>query len=240
VLEPHKQAEIDSRTAPADEPKSIHKPFGRPWPPSYFVKWATIWQAFERLGVEPGSTILDVGCGTGWTTLFLAESGFRPTGLDLVPVNLETGRLRAERWSAEVDFVEGDMEEFQLEREFDAALVFDALHHSRRPARVIERIAQHLRPGGWVLFGEPSWLHAVSPRARSTTGELGWTEKGVRAGQLRRECGAVGLGDFRRFFEGTGPYASRIQGFALELVRLVGQNFAVAPQVSVWLAARKP
>jgi hypothetical protein len=36
----------------------------------------------------------------------------------------------------------------------------------RGPSYVVREVAAHLRPGGWALFGEPSWLHHLSPRAR--------------------------------------------------------------------------
>lgn len=60
----------------------------------------------------------------------------------------------------------------------------------------------------------------------------------VRA--LKRDCRAAGRGEFRRFFEGTRPYESRVREFAWQAVRLVAANGASAPQASVWLAARKP
>ena len=40
------------------------------------------------------------------------------------------------------------MDGLALDRSFDGALVFDALHHSLRPAQVVEGVAAHLRPRG--------------------------------------------------------------------------------------------
>jgi len=65
------------------------------------------------------------------------------------------------------------MDTLDLGQTFDAVLVFDASHHSARQREVVRRIGKHLKPGGWVLFGEPSWLHAISPHARRTSKELG-------------------------------------------------------------------
>lgn len=90
------------------------------------------------------------------------------------------------------------------------------------------------------MFGEPSWLHAISPEARRTTRDLGWIERGISLSLLRRDCRRAGLHETRRFFEPTRPYESRTRDFAWQLVRLRGANLAVAPQVSVWLAARRP
>jgi 2-polyprenyl-3-methyl-5-hydroxy-6-metoxy-1,4-benzoquinol methylase len=215
------------------------KPFAFHWGSDAWVKWATMALAFERLGVEEGASVLDVGCGSGWTTALLAEAGLAATGVDIAPAYLEMARARAERWEVDATFVEDDMESFALERSFDAALCYDALHHSTRPSLVVERIAAHLRPGGWVLFGEPSWLHEVSPDARRVQREYGWQERGVRVRRLKADCRAAGLGAFRRFFEGTRPYEGRLGPFAWQAVRLVAGNAHAAPQASVWLAARK-
>ena len=172
--------------------------------------------------------------------MFLAESGYRPTGLEIAPASVRLAIDRAARWQVEADFEVGDMDAFDLERTFDAVLVFDALHHSARQADAIACIARHLRPGGWVLSGEPSWLHKISPSARRTSRELGWIGRGVTARSVRRDCRAAGLTEFRRFFEGTGRYESRGHGFLWQLLRLTAANAAVAPQSSIWLAARRP
>jgi SAM-dependent methyltransferase len=131
------------------------------------------------------------------------------------------------------------MDSFNLDRQFDAVLLFDALHHSVRPKVVIENVANHLKPGGWLLIGEPSVLHSISPGARRTHKELGWMEKGVSIRAAKRWCSQSGMGNFQRFFEGTRPYIGRGRAFVSQLVRLVAANFAVAPQTSVWLAACK-
>jgi SAM-dependent methyltransferase len=183
--------------------------------------------------------VLDVGMGVGWTTVFLAESGFRPTGIDIAPASADITRARAARYHADVDALAADMDTFDLGRTFDAALVFDALHHSVRPADVVRRIAGHVKPGGWVLFGEPSWLHSLSPHARRTSKEEGWVERGVRVRGLKQHCEAAGLGEFRRFYEGTQPHAGRLRDFLYQGARLGAARAACAPKMSIWLAAKR-
>jgi 2-polyprenyl-3-methyl-5-hydroxy-6-metoxy-1,4-benzoquinol methylase len=241
VLEAHKQAEIDEHERDRhDRPAVWQKPFGTEWRGAYWAKWAVMDSALDRLGIPEGAAILDVGCGPGWTSLFLAESGYRPTGVDLAPAHVEISQARARRWGVEADFLVADMDDLSLDAEFDAVLVFDALHHSTRQRAVVANIARHLRPGGWVLFGEPSLLHGLSPSARRTQRERGWVERGVGVRRLKRDCRAAGLGNFRRFYEGTDPYGSRTTEFAWQLIRLVAANVALAPQTSVWLAAQRP
>jgi SAM-dependent methyltransferase len=234
--ERHKRAEIASRDR-AFMAAEASKPFG--WETYHWVKWATIAEAVKRLGVPAGASVLDLGCGPGWISLFLAESGYRVTAVDLVPANVELTRARAERWGLEVDARVADMEQLKLGTSFDLVVVYDALHHSARQAEVVRGVAAHLRPGGWVLFGEPSWLHDLSPRARADARERGWRERGVRLRALRRHCRAAGLGELRRFFQGTQPYERRGREFVWQLVRLAAANLAVAPGAQIWLAARR-
>jgi SAM-dependent methyltransferase len=235
-------AEVESaaRAWDAGQPEHFVKPFGNEWSATYWTKWGTIAHILKRLDVPRGARILDIGCGLGWTTCFLAEAGYDATGIDFAPGALRFAELRAERWRVPARFAVASMEKFDLQRRFDVVLVFDALHHSERPDHVVRAMANHLKPGGWAIFGEPSWLHYISPEARRTTREYGWVERGIPLSRLRRWCALAGLRNFERFYEGTGPYAGRFRGFAWQLIRLVSANLWVAPGVSIWMVARKP
>jgi SAM-dependent methyltransferase len=251
--DPNKQAEIRTRTtefmagarpqprgrlfrvpAGGDERE---KPFG--WDPAYFTDWATIATMLERVGLPRGASVLDVGCGAGWTSLFLAEAGYRVLGYDLVPANIEVARARAARWSSSARFEVADMEALPPGEPADAALLFDALHHSNRQRVVLTSIAERLRPGGWLLLGEPTWLHRISPGAHATRRDLGWTERGLTLRGLRRDLQEAGFGEVRRFFQPTRPYESRIRGFAWQILRLIAANAWVAPGTYLWLAAAR-
>ncbi len=50
---------------------------------------------FQRLGVPPGTRMLDVGCGAGQLALIAARAGLRVTGCDIATNWLEKARARA-------------------------------------------------------------------------------------------------------------------------------------------------
>ncbi len=51
-------------------------------------------QLIEKLGVKPGSKVLDICCGNGRHSLFLEQAGFRPTGIDLSPRMIQEAKKR--------------------------------------------------------------------------------------------------------------------------------------------------
>lgn len=235
-MDSHKLAEIESRTADVLAYEEA-KPFGTD--PAHFVEWATIETMLQAIELPRGARVVDVGCGGGWTSLFLAECGYDVLGYDLVPANVELARRRAERWELPARFEVADMDELPDGEPADAVLIFEALHHSTRQRAVLAGAARRLSPGGWLLLGEPSWLHRLSPGARATTRDRGWVERGLTLRGLRRDLRASGFGELRRFFQPTRPYEGRARAFAWQLLRLVAANAWVAPQAHLWIAARR-
>ena len=236
ALDTHKRAEVESRT-----PELLAYEATKPFMGGavHFVEWATVAAMLEAAALPRGARLLDIGCGGGWTTLFLTEMGYSVTGYDLVGANIELARERAKRWSSPARFEVADMEELPPGEPADAALVFDALHHSTRERTVLQAIASRLRPGGWLLLCEPTWLHNVSPGARATSRSLGWVERGFTVRGLRRDLRAAGFGRPRRFFQPTRPYEGRGRAFTRQLVELVAANVFVMPRAHLWLMAQR-
>src|ERR1700689_2598291 len=100
----NKLDEIATAEASRHEIKAQRKPFGEPWGHAYWGKWQTIVFALNALGIREGATILDVGAGGGWTTLFLAQAGYRATGVDIAPANIAVASARAQRTNVSAEF----------------------------------------------------------------------------------------------------------------------------------------
>lgn len=58
--------------------------------------------------LPPGSA-LDVGCGTGDASIYLAQHGWRVTGVDFVPKALDKARAKADAAGVTVDFLHADV-----------------------------------------------------------------------------------------------------------------------------------
>lgn len=76
----------------------------------------------EELKLQPGQSILDVGCGTGRHSLELTRRGYRCTGIDQSPDMLRVARSAAEAEGLEISFVQGSAETTTLDQQFDHAI----------------------------------------------------------------------------------------------------------------------
>ena len=74
----------------------------------------------------PVGTALDIGCGTGDSSIYLARNGWTVTGIDFVPKAIEKARSKAQSQSVSVDFRHADATKLTSEgvgRDF--ALIID-------------------------------------------------------------------------------------------------------------------
>jgi SAM-dependent methyltransferase len=123
---------------------------------------------FRDAGIGPGMRVLDIGAGVGEVSLLIARlvgPGGSVTGIDRDAAALTKARSRAVAAGAQnVHFVEGDVADFESNTPFDAVAGRFILQFIPNPAAVIRLLACRVRPGGVMVFQEPSWASA-SPHA---------------------------------------------------------------------------
>jgi SAM-dependent methyltransferase len=114
-------------------------------------------QLLARAAVRPGERALDIGCGTGATTLALAAQvgpGGAVLALDISAPMLELARRRCvAQGLAQVRFVDGDAQSHAFERAAYDLLVsrFGVMFFSD-PVAAFANLGQALRPGGRLAF----------------------------------------------------------------------------------------
>src|SRR5688572_33347581 len=69
----------------------------------------------DRLGLQPGTTVLDVACGNGNTAVPAANAGAVVTGIDIAPYLIEQAIERAAEAAVDAEFDVGDVEDMQYE-----------------------------------------------------------------------------------------------------------------------------
>jgi SAM-dependent methyltransferase len=135
-------------------------------------------EALLRRYLAPGRSydLLDAGCGTGGTTVFLQRFGV-VTGLDFSPDALGFAQSRGLK-----RLVRGSVSQLPFaDRRFDALTCFDVLYHRGVPDVVasLTEFRRVLRPGGIMLLREPAfdWLRGshdvgIHTERRLTVGDL--------------------------------------------------------------------
>lgn len=110
----------------------------------------------NKLHLQNGSKILDVGCGWGDTAIELAKktgpSGY-VLGLDCVDQFLHAGRNGARLENLEnIEFINADVETYPFEAEFDLCFSRFGMMFFESPVAAMRNVYSALRPGGKLLF----------------------------------------------------------------------------------------
>ncbi len=110
-------------------------------------------QFFRRLGVAPGTRLLDVACGAGQVARIAARAGAQVTGCDIATNWLEKGRARAAAEGLKITFEEGDAESLPYEdAQFDAVVSLFGAMFAPRPDLVAAELTRVCRPGGMIAM----------------------------------------------------------------------------------------
>jgi SAM-dependent methyltransferase len=128
------------------------------------VAWGStepFWGVFSvpesRLGVLPDDVMalesVELGCGTGYVSAWLARRGASVVGLDNSPAQLATARLLQREFGPAFPLVHGDAERAPFRAGcFDLAISEYGASIWCDPYRWIPEAARLLRPGGRLIF----------------------------------------------------------------------------------------
>jgi SAM-dependent methyltransferase len=109
----------------------------------------------ERLGLRPGTTVLDQCCGIGSLALPLARRGVRVVGVDQCPGYVERARRGAAAEGLDCRFHVGDACDFVPGQPVDAVVNWGTSFGHADDAgnsRLLERAFEALRPGGRMVL----------------------------------------------------------------------------------------
>lgn len=140
----------------------------KPWSLDFFEHdyLRTVWPQSERaverqcdflerqLGLEPGASILDAGCGLGLQGIALSRRGYRVVGLDIAATLLARASTEAGYQGVEVRFVNMDYRQLSFQNAFDAIVCLNAsfgYFDDDENAKIIGNFREALKPGGKLL-----------------------------------------------------------------------------------------
>lgn len=95
--------------------------------------------------------LLDVGCGTGWTTSIWQKYGFNVTGLE--PSH---SRYEFAKDNYNVNVINGHLADLEIHKEFDVIVLRHVLEHIEDPGDFLRQLNAHLKQGGLILITIPN------------------------------------------------------------------------------------
>jgi SAM-dependent methyltransferase len=205
------------------------------------------------LGDVSGLDIVDLGCGTGYFSAWLARRGGRPVGVDVTPAQLETARRLQAETGIEFPLLEASAEDVPLpDASFDLALSEYGASIWCDPHRWIPEAYRLLRPGGRLAFlgNSPLVILCALADEEATSETLQRAQRGMHRIDWPDTGGTefhLGHGDMFRLLRDTGFEVERlVELFAPEdATTHEYYDFVTAdwarkwPVEEIW-AARKP
>jgi ubiquinone/menaquinone biosynthesis C-methylase UbiE len=145
---------------------------------------------------QPGERVLEIGPGTGYYTLDLADWAGGSGTVEIFDIQREfldhTLRRATERGLSNVKATQGDAQELPFDADsFDAAVLVAVLGEIPDPDAALREIKRVLRPGGRLVVGElagdPHFTSARSLERRANAAGLRLEERsGPRFGYFAR------------------------------------------------------
>jgi SAM-dependent methyltransferase len=109
-----------------------------------------------QMGDLKGKRVLDIGCGLGESSVYLALQGAEVTALDVSPGMVRTTCDLGAAWGVAIDGRVSPAENLAVESGlFDMVYVANTIHHVQDRARLFSEIGRVLKPGGSFYSFDP-------------------------------------------------------------------------------------
>jgi SAM-dependent methyltransferase len=133
---------------------------------------------FERvlkLGLPEGSSVLDLGAGSGAFSMRLADHGFVVDAVDIAPIKLERENITVHQLDLNDDF-SGPL----AKKKFDLIVSMELIEHIENPFHLFRQSSRLVKDNGFMIVTSPnmeSWMSRLMFLANGSMpwfGERGW------------------------------------------------------------------
>ena len=138
--------------------------------PSEMIAKTTTWLG-ERLELDQGKRLLDLGCGPGLYARRFADSGVNVTGIDFSANSISYAQKKAREEGQEINYIQGNYLEMDYGKGYDVAVLIyydlGVLFPQERD-NVLARVHGALNPGGYFAFD------VLGPNHRGNSPKVDW------------------------------------------------------------------
>jgi tocopherol O-methyltransferase len=146
--------------------------------------------------IKSGSQILDIGCGYGGTSLYLAKKfDARVTGITISSVQVEMAKRAAAEQHLNANFLLMDAEAIRFDHQFDVLWSVESISHYHDREKFFASASQFLRPSG--TFAITDWFKKENLTPSETQRLIDPIEKGMFV-ELET------MDDYDRYFRSNG------------------------------------
>ncbi len=139
---------------------------------------AVLERVFEWAAVQPGLSVLDLGCGTGNLTMRFVQAGCRVWGSDYSAEMLRIARRKAPG----AFFFQHELGHplpVEVPQHYARIVSTYVFHHfdQRGKIALLNSLCAHLEPGGWMVIGDIAFPNsAAKDRVRQTAADA-WDDE---------------------------------------------------------------
>ena len=132
----------------------------------------------QLAGVKPGSEILDIGCGFGASSLYLARNfNASVTGINTSSVQIQMAVQAAANEKLDAKFILMDAQSMSFQKQFDLLWSVESISHYQSREEFFASAAKLLKPGG--LFALTDWFKKDHLTPEETAKFIAPIEKGM-------------------------------------------------------------
>lgn len=148
---------------------------------------------------QPPARLLDLGCGSGWTSHFYAQAGYEVVGVDISKDAIKAAGKAFARPELKLSYRHADYDELKYKDEFDAVVFFDSLHHSDDELDGLSAAYRALKPSGIIILCEPGMGHSKSPSSLEAVAKYGVNERDMPPKLSRKALKKAGFQNIKTY-----------------------------------------
>jgi tocopherol O-methyltransferase len=181
--------------------------------------------------IQPNSQILDIGCGFGASSLYLAEKfAASVTGITISPVQVEIARQAAAERHLDAAFLLMDAEAMNFDRQFDLLWSVESISHYQDRPKFFAAAAKLLKANG--SFAITDWFKKDHLAAAQTREFIDPIEKGMFV-ELQT------MDDYRQYFTTNGLHITHREVLNKNCAKTWDLTLEIIKDKKFWILAAK-